>query len=99
VYFLNGSINIAVLTSPSKFQFGASLRTLLVVPHKALVHALVLFFDGVYPQSAVLMVEILAVLEPTNSLDGVAFVVAGEHSRSSEIHSLSFRLDIGRKGS
>ena len=78
-----------LLTFASKFHFGASLSTLLLVPDKALVHSAVVFANrSDLEHASIVAGNRFAVLQPRDGLDRVSFVLAGEHCWSSEVYSL-----------
>lgn len=47
------------------------------------------------PEQRVVMLHVLAVLEPSYSFDGVSFVAACEYGRATEVYGLSGRLHGG----
>lgn len=87
------------LTSSTQFQFSASLCTLLIVPDKALIHALVFLLHRLDAQHRITVSNRFAVFHPGHRLDGIAGEVAREHGRTSEVDDLTGRIDFGRQRS
>lgn len=91
---------IPILTSSSQFELSTGLCAFLIVANEALVHAVVFLFNRFNAKYSITVAgQWLAILHPWNRFDGISWVVASEHSRSTEINGLRWWIDFCRQWS